>query len=153
MKKLKKIEVSSLGTNKFSMIELFLFLRWFADKKPHTILEQQVLHYTKYKKNIPELLHYCMVDAKLVQAHDDDFFSLPFHHRKVIITDKGDKYYRELAIYFGGDSSYYKYYDRDPYNEKYSSDIREKVKYVDASAAMKKAGFKKEAKIEGYTIN
>jgi len=153
MKKSKLIKISALGTNKFSMIDLFLFLRWFADKKPHTILEQQVLHFTKYKKNIPKLLHYCMVDSNLVKANGDDFFNLPFHQRKVIITDKGDQYYRELAIYFGGDFDYYKYYDRDPYNEKFCSDIREEVRYVNANKAMKKGGFKKEGKIEGYTIN
>lgn len=144
------IELNCLTSGRFKLIQIFLFLKWFGDKKPHTILEQQMLHFTKYRINIPDILRYCMVDCNLIVACEDDFMRLPFHKRKIIITEKGDKFYRELAILFGGDKEYFTFFDRDPYNERFFENkyITEKMKFKGVS----KDGFI-EKDVEGYTIN
>jgi tRNA(Ile)-lysidine synthase TilS/MesJ len=102
---------------------IYNFLEYWADKQPHRFIDQANIFSLAYKKdvlklklNIVKLLRYC-VQNQWIEGVGSNFYATCFPFRRFMLTDKGDEFFRILAIEQGGNFSYYRYFDREKNKE------------------------------------
>ena len=95
--------------------KLILILGFYGDMKPHKMHEQFYwLKHLSRKLNDKEFLriHRKLFVNGLIKAFGKNYFETPLPKREHVMTNKGERMYRQLAIETGGDYDYYKNFVR-----------------------------------------
>lgn len=91
-------------------------LSFYADQLPHALYEQYYWLHNIKKKLTPE--QFIIITRKLfmcglIKEYGEDYYELQLSKRKHVLTDEGDKIYREIAINRGAGEYEYLTHDRN----------------------------------------
>lgn len=95
--------------------EQYLVLSYYADMKPHSMAAQFLLIKLVYRqmttKKFREITKRFFVNG-IIRPYGDDYYKVTLKHRSHVLTNKGDKLFREASVCKGGDEEHFTTFKR-----------------------------------------